>query len=72
VLARFEVNEAFHYQAELDAEARCMAAQGSLRAPGWWWEDGRLESTKFHKPTVGFRRWVFVCPKTTGQDGQPT
>ena len=40
-----------------------MAAPGSLCAPGWWWEVERLESTRFHKPTVGIRRWVFRLPE---------
>jgi len=63
VLARFEIDEAFHYQSELDAETRRLAAQGSLCAPGWWWEVERVESTRFHKPTVGLRRWVFRLPE---------
>ena len=59
MLARFEVNEAFHHQAELDAEARRVAAQGSQCAPGWWWEVERLEinqvsQTHRRPPAVGF------------------
>jgi hypothetical protein len=65
----FEVNEAFHHQSELDAEARRVAVQGSQRAPGWWWEVERLEinqvsQTHRRLPAVGF-----CLPVTAGLTG---
>jgi drug/metabolite transporter (DMT)-like permease len=47
----FEINEAFHRQSELDAQARHVAAPGSQRARGGW-EVERLETEPFFKPTV--------------------